>query len=114
MAGVDASSTLVAMTDRDGPVGHHRNWRDDAACNGSGSEEAFFPPPRSTARNYETIMMIARRYCVTCPVVLQCDAWATRAGERFGVWAGVDRFASPAVQDRQRGMMAAVFRAPAS
>lgn len=33
----------------------------------------------------------AARWCVACPVLALCHAAAEEAGERWGVWGGVDR-----------------------
>ncbi|WP_432542320.1 WhiB family transcriptional regulator [Kineococcus sp. SYSU DK002] len=33
----------------------------------------------------------AAALCADCPVLAQCGAFADANGERFGIWAGVDR-----------------------
>jgi hypothetical protein len=34
---------------------------------------------------------LAASWCTGCPVLDHCAATATTAGERFGVWGGIDR-----------------------
>ncbi len=34
---------------------------------------------------------VAAKWCVGCPVFLECGAAAEARNEQFGVWAGVDR-----------------------
>lgn len=41
---------------------------------------------------------VAALLCTGCPVMAECRAAADESGERFGVWAGVDR--SPGTRSR--------------
>ncbi len=56
-------------------------WRQQAAC--IGFVDTFFPdrPNRHTRA-------AAIRICDSCPVVTECDDYATEAGEKMGVWGG--------------------------
>ncbi len=59
-------------------------WRQQAAC--IGFVDTFFPdrPNRDTRR-------AAIRICDSCPVVTECDTYATATDERSGVWGGKNR-----------------------
>lgn len=56
---------------------------DGAACKGA-DLNLFFPEPGDDARE-------ARAICARCPVLVQCDEYAAASGQRWGIWAGVDR-----------------------
>jgi hypothetical protein len=61
-----------------------RQWRDHAACAGH--------PPQwwDNDTNTPTTALQAQHICASCPVLLECDAHATRK-ERHGIWAGRNR-----------------------
>jgi len=71
------------------------SWRDEAACAGI-NPDLFFPGKGKTSR-------YAKRYCQSCPVIVECGDYANRrdvrvdASERgmkailgkYGVWGGL-------------------------
>lgn len=63
------------------PLDHHDpRWFDHAACLGENVNVFYF---EDTTPNYQ-----ARRYCITCPVRLDCLEYATEHEKDWGVWAG--------------------------
>ncbi|GII66454.1 transcriptional regulator WhiB [Sphaerisporangium krabiense] len=59
------------------------SWASRGACRGA-DPELFFPEapfPEQEAR--------AKAVCAACPVILECRAYAVRAGERDGIWGGL-------------------------
>jgi WhiB family redox-sensing transcriptional regulator len=50
----------------------------------------FFGPEGETPEEHAERVASARELCADCPVRLACLARALRAGERSGVWAGLD------------------------
>lgn len=59
-----------------------RDWVSGAICSQT-DPDIFFPEVgRPTAA--------ARLVCQGCPVKTACEEWATDAGERFGVWGGIN------------------------
>lgn len=60
-------------------------WQERAACLGAATE--YFYPEDYPASEYRTRARIARSYCLTCPVQLEC----LRAGESepHGIWGGM-------------------------
>lgn len=65
-----------------------------AACKGMDTEPWFSPDPDGQA--------YARTVCATCPVRLKCLAWALEAGERFGIWGGLDPYERRLARRRMR------------
>ena len=59
------------------------------AC-GEAPELFFGPDGRETPAAHGERVASARELCEDCPVRLACLARALRAGEEFGVWAGLD------------------------
>lgn len=62
-------------------------------------------PDRShlwTSDDHEDRARAARR-CAGCEVIAECGAAADEVGERFGVWAGVDRQPSPQARRAAKG-----------
>lgn len=37
-------------------------------------------------------LLEAKRVCRTCPIMMECRAYAIRNEERLGVWGGTDRW----------------------
>lgn len=48
----------------------------------------------------------AARACLDCPVMVLCDAYASTAGERWGVWGGVTEKDRRRAQRRAQEMTA--------
>lgn len=57
-------------------------WTKSAAC-AEVSGEFFFPEhgDKESAR-------VARRICGTCDVATQCEEYAIRTRQRYGIWSG--------------------------
>lgn len=56
-------------------------WQEDAACLGY-PQHMFFTDDRSMVQR-------AKQICATCPVRIECLAYATANKEEVGVWGGV-------------------------
>ncbi|HEX9774315.1 MAG TPA: WhiB family transcriptional regulator [Actinomycetota bacterium] len=73
-------------------------WQRRAACRGAPMED-FFPPA------YDDVPP-AKMYCVSCPVRIECLAYALAKREPFGIWGGLTpkerRNLSPADRERVR------------
>ncbi len=59
-------------------------WRQQAAC--IGFVDVFFPD-RATRDTRQRALLI----CEGCPVVTECDEYATDSGESSAVWGGMNR-----------------------
>lgn len=59
-------------------------WRSKAACKGA-SPELFFPDGEDWRERGKEV---ARDYCGTCEVRMDCRAWAYQARIPYGVWGG--------------------------
>ncbi len=55
-------------------------WRLRAAC-ADLSPDLFFSEIPEDVKS-------AQRLCSTCPVILECDQWATETRQEYGVWGG--------------------------
>lgn len=58
-------------------------WMDDGACTASVVDIVAFTSPSDDVEAAEAVAM-----CRTCPVILECRAYATSNGET-GVWGGL-------------------------
>jgi WhiB family redox-sensing transcriptional regulator len=58
-----------------------RDWKQEAACDGV-NIDLFFDEAMMRKRWYLF-------YCEACPVADECLDFATRNGERYGVWGGL-------------------------
>ena len=63
------------------PISDERPWVVFGACRDA-DPDLFFPSSRQ-----ETEQALA--ICGSCPVKPECLAYATEAGERFGIWGGL-------------------------
>lgn len=61
------------------------DWRHRAAC--KGQHELFFASPSETAPARYAREAQAKAICRTCPVLVECRAYARAHNER-GVWGG--------------------------
>lgn len=57
-------------------------WRGLAACS-AGPSAKFFPPSEEHAEE-------AKQICASCPVRLECTAYAISTGPAYGIWGGLD------------------------
>jgi WhiB family redox-sensing transcriptional regulator len=67
-------------------IGPSTDWRDQAACLGSGTD--MFPDPAEPG--YADGVAMARALCALCPVTADCLGWARAEGIDRGVWGGVN------------------------
>lgn len=58
-------------------------WMERGACK-TEDPALFFP---ETSSHTVTIRR-AKAICARCPVIQQCDDWATERDERYGIWGG--------------------------
>lgn len=70
-------------------------WQMDAPC-AQTDPEIFFPEDKEDVR-------LAKRICKTCPVVLQCLAFAMENSETFGVWGGTTARERQILRKRGKG-----------
>lgn len=61
---------------------YRSDWRNDAACNGL-NPDLFFPAQGHSTR-------VAKQICASCPVRIECLAYALENNEPDGVWGGLD------------------------
>jgi WhiB family redox-sensing transcriptional regulator len=78
------------------------SWQSQAACRGA-DPALFFPETEEGAEP-------ARAICRTCPVRVECLAFALEAGERFGVWGGMTERERAALPEEQRRRIIAEAR----
>lgn len=64
-------------------------WFMRAACRGDRDPDAWY----STGKTPEekTRVRRAKRTCAVCPVIDQCEAYAERTKQAFGIWGGKRR-----------------------
>ena len=60
-------------------------WRNDAACKG---KTDLFYPDRPSLGDPNMNGQMARAICATCPVAVECAAFAAYNCERYGIWGG--------------------------
>lgn len=65
----------------------HESWREHAACRNIGREAVIFFP-EDTGRYAIHAMSEAIRMCNTCPVQMECLAYAIATREEHGIWGG--------------------------
>ena len=79
------------------------SWQTEASCRGVDAE-LFFPATEDDA-------MPAKAICDSCPVRLECLAFALERNEKFGVWGGLTEKErarlSPAARESIRRQVAA-------
>jgi WhiB family redox-sensing transcriptional regulator len=84
-------------------------WRSRAACDPS-TIEMFFVPDDVPAREARRREQAAKRVCAGCPVRRQCLRYALDAGERYGVWGGLNPAERERVQPPARASRRPVSR----
>lgn len=61
-----------------------RGWRARAACRFFDSEVFFSPSHHSTQSSTQSVLKL----CGSCPVALECLAYAVATEPPFGIWSG--------------------------
>lgn len=59
-------------------------WMDGASC-ATTDADLFFPEGKGVQAS------LARKICLTCPVMDQCAEYAIRTRQRVGVWGGMSQ-----------------------
>lgn len=77
---------MSAIDDLNRALANLAEWEMPPPCVGSSSW---------VSEDHDERAMAARLCLTSCPIVPECHAAAEAAGERFGVWAGVDRSNKP-------------------
>jgi transcription factor WhiB len=78
----DLPIKLLQKLDLSRAMLQHRDDEDRPACTGVMDTDGFVHT-KLTERSWD----VARRYCASCPIFDECDAYATARKEQ-GVWAG--------------------------
>lgn len=65
------------------PITSVDDWRLQAACRNH-DPDTWFPNRTDDARTAQ-----AKQICHTCPVLLQCRAWALNTAEEYGICGGL-------------------------
>ena len=66
------------------------DWRPDAACRGLDPELFFSSDEIANRQERQDREAEAKAVCARCPVRTECLAYAIDAGERYGIWGGLD------------------------
>ncbi len=68
-------------------------WMDQALCRDYGTDLFYPESPDLKVKNKK--IRDAKQVCAECPVLAQCDSWATTTREPHGVWGGRYRSGDP-------------------
>ncbi|SNR62460.1 WhiB family transcriptional regulator, redox-sensing transcriptional regulator [Haloechinothrix alba] len=88
------------------PVTENWDWQRFGACRDMASE-VFFSPEHERGGVRKQRTEHAKAVCRSCPVLVDCRSYALRAGERYGVWGGLDEAERKKLIDRRREAVAA-------
>jgi WhiB family redox-sensing transcriptional regulator len=66
------------------------DWRQDAACRGMDPEYFFSSEEIADKRERQEREAGAKAVCARCQVRQECLGYAIEAGERYGVWGGLN------------------------
>jgi WhiB family redox-sensing transcriptional regulator len=66
------------------------DWRALAACKGVDPELFFSSEDLPDKRDRVERESVAKSICAACPVRAECLAYAIAAGERYGIWGGLN------------------------
>ena len=66
------------------------DWRQDAACSGMDPEYFFSSEEIAAKRERPEREAGAKDICARCEVRDECLAYAIEAGERYGIWGGLN------------------------
>ena len=82
-------------------AGDDRGWRRRAAC--GGLAHLFFAPNGEDGPVRGWSAEPAKAVCASCPVVVECRAWAVRTRQHDGVWGGLAEAELRRLQRRRQG-----------
>jgi WhiB family redox-sensing transcriptional regulator len=82
------------------------DWRNDAACRGLDPDLFFSPDTFENKQERDDREVAAKAVCASCPVREPCLDYAIRAGERYGIWGGLNELERRAYVRRQSGVRA--------
>lgn len=77
------------------------DWRNQAACRGLDPDLFFSLDTFETKPDRDDREIQAKAVCAGCPVRVECLEYALQAGERYGIWGGLDEIERRAVQRRR-------------
>jgi WhiB family redox-sensing transcriptional regulator len=81
-------------------------WQERGRCRDLDTD-LFYPPLDSeTAHQRRARETVAKAVCASCPVRVECLAWAIASGEQLGVWGGLN--------ERERELLAGPRHSAAS
>lgn len=66
------------------------DWRPDAACRGLDPELFFSSEDVENRQERRDTEADAKAVCARCPVAQACLDYALEAGERYGIWGGLN------------------------
>lgn len=66
------------------------DWRLKAACRGMDPEMFFTSDGFETKQERDEREVEAKSVCARCPVRAECLDYSIKAGERYGVWGGLN------------------------
>jgi len=70
------------------PTTDNWDWQQRASCRTMSSETFFFVDgERGESRKKREAL--AKEICSTCPVILECRRFASKAEEPYGIWGGL-------------------------
>jgi WhiB family redox-sensing transcriptional regulator len=81
------------------------DWRMNAACRGLDADLFFSPDTFETKQEKDDREAQAKAVCARCEVREQCLEYALEAGERYGIWGGLDELERRAFQRRRRSLL---------
>jgi WhiB family redox-sensing transcriptional regulator len=70
------------------PVSTAWDWQMRAACRGIDSS-VFFHPENERGAAKDERDRLAKRVCVSCPVIQECRRHALSVREPYGIWGGL-------------------------
>lgn len=83
------------------------DWRPRAACRGLDPDTFFVSDDVENRAERREREAAAKAVCARCPVVEECLAYALAAGERYGIWGGLNADERRALKRRSPGDAAA-------
>jgi len=87
MAATERTSSLARLF----AVEPENDWRADAACKGLDPEQFFSSDDDIyTKHERQEREATAKAVCVRCDVKRDCLSYAIAAGERYGIWGGLN------------------------
>lgn len=77
------------------------DWRNQAACRGMDPDTFFSHDNGENKPDRDDREDTAKAVCAGCVVRLECLEYALTAGERYGIWGGLNELERRALQRRR-------------